>query len=100
MKNNGQKFHTVKLLQSFINLNLEYLFSIRPADVDYGTPSYCANFDKRPIDQLTGREKNLLLKDKLRYEQWLLDICEEKVMARRAHMRDACVRTIYEECAP
>lgn len=21
-------------------------------------------------------------------------------MARRAHMRDACVRTIYEECAP
>jgi len=21
-------------------------------------------------------------------------------MARRAHMRDTCVRTIYEECAP
>jgi len=41
-----------------------------------------------------------LLKDKLRYEQYLLDISEEKVMARRAHMRDTCVRTIYEECAP
>jgi len=41
-----------------------------------------------------------LLKDKLRYEQYLLDISEEKVMARRAHMRDTCVRTIYEECSP
>ncbi len=29
-----------------------------------------------------------------------MDICEEKVMARRAHMRDTCVRTIYEECSP
>lgn len=73
---------------------------MRPRDVDYGTPLYVKSFLEKPFDSLTGREKNLVLKDKLRYEQWLLDKSEEKVMARRAHIRDTCVRTIYEECKP
>lgn len=36
LKHNGQKFHTVRMLQSFITRNLEYLYSIRPRDLNYG----------------------------------------------------------------
>jgi hypothetical protein len=36
LKNNGQKFHTVKKLQTFIYDNLETLYARRPRDLSYG----------------------------------------------------------------
>ena len=99
LKNNGQKFGTVKLLQSFIKNNLEHLYAIRPKQVDYGQNKFSIGLDEKPHDELTGRQKNLLHKDKLKYEEWLLTVTEDKIMARRAHIRMACVATIYEECS-
>lgn len=43
---------------------------------------------------------NLLYKDKLTYAEYLLTVTEQKVMARRSHVRNSLVDTIYEECAP
>lgn len=51
-------------------------------------------------EQLTGRQKNLLAKDKLCYAEYLLTETEKKVMARRSHIRNILVDTIYEESAP
>lgn len=55
LKHNGQKFHTVKRLQAFIDKQLEYLYSIRPRDLDYGQNPFSKDLDLVPESQLTGR---------------------------------------------
>jgi len=36
----------------------------------------------------------------LRYGEYLIDIAEQKVMARRAHIRQRQLKETYEECGP
>jgi hypothetical protein len=58
------------------------------------------DLDLIPQSKMTGRQMNLLYKDKRTYAEYLLNETEKKVMARRAHTRNTLVDTIYEECAP
>ena len=88
----------MKLLQAFIDQHLEYLYSIRPRDLDYGQTAFAVDLDLVPEGQLTGRQKSLLYKDKLKYADYLLTVTEAKIMARRAHIRNATIATIYDEC--
>lgn len=55
LKNNGQKFHTVKKLQTFIYDNLEHLYAIRPRDLSYGQNVLAQDLDLIPMNKLTGR---------------------------------------------
>ena len=91
LKNNGQKFHTIQLLQGFIEKNLEHLYKNRPREIKYGLAKEIEsdrNLDLTLRENLSGRQKSTLDKDKRRYAEYLMDISEAKVMARRAHVRN------------
>jgi len=102
LKNQGQKFHTMRLLQQFIAHNIDHLYYNRPREIVYNEklPDNLKNLDMRPFCSLTNREKNILQKDKNCYAEYLMTIAEEKVTARRFNMRSKLITEIYKECAP
>ena len=58
LKNQGQKFHTIQLLQHFIKTNLDHLYKNRPRELRYGGPKELEcdrNLDLLPFESLTGR---------------------------------------------
>lgn len=92
----------MKLLQQFINNNLEHLYKNRPREIDYNPklPEDLKNLDMKPFSSLTNRQKNILEEDKRIYGEYLLSISEEKVTARRFNMRVKLIADVYKECAP
>ena len=69
MKNNGQKFNTSKKIQSYVNNNIEELYKNRDRTIDYVQLKRGAINESKDLDLidpalLTGRQKNLLAKDK------------------------------------
>ena len=92
----------MRLLQQFINHNIDHLYLNRPREIDYNPkcPENLKNLDMRPFNSLTNREKNILAADKATYGEYLLTISEEKVTARRFNMRSKLITEVYKECAP
>jgi len=47
---------------------------------------------------LKGRQINFLAEDKEAYKQWLVDMCETKVQARRSHWGKKQLADVYLNC--
>lgn len=80
LKNQGQKLHTTLLLERYIRKNFEQLYTNRPRDVNYNREKGAErDLDLIPYEQLTGRQKNMLDRDRIAYEEWLFRYAENKV---------------------
>lgn len=102
LKNQGQKLHTVQLMQAFIEKELDELYKNRPRDLDYnpGRLAQDKDLDLRPYHTLSGRQRCSLDKDRRKYADYLLTYAEDKVLARRTHMRTKCLAECYQDCGP
>ena len=60
LKNIGQQLNTVKLIDRFVTLNLEELYSLRPRDIVYNPGAHFKNLDLIPANELKGRQVNFL----------------------------------------
>lgn len=72
LKNQGQKFNTMRLLERQIRHNFDFYYANRPRDVNYNPNALEKDLDLVPYDQLTDRQKCILDADKLVYFDWLL----------------------------
>ena len=53
-----------------------------------------------PYESLTPRQKNILANDIQTYEDYLMNVCEEKIIARRFHQREKQLEDVYRRCEP
>lgn len=102
LKNQGQKLHTVRRMQAFIERELPALYAARPRDLDYnpGRLAEDKDLDLRPYQTLTGRQRCSLDKDRRKYADYLLTFAEDKVLARRTHMRTKRLAECQQDCGP
>ena len=98
LKNQGQKFNTVRLLERYIRHNFEDLYKNRPRNIDYNPKALEKNLDLIPFRKLTDRQKCILQKDRKVYYEWILTRGEDEVMKRRARIREKCIEETYKQC--
>ena len=117
LKKNGQKFHTVQLIEKYINDNIDELFKNRKRDADdirrmstmrsnvassgrglkrKGTMSV-VDLEMLPPHKLTGYQKLKIHKEKRKYADFLLAEAEKAIDTRRLKMRVNLVEEIYQE---
>ena len=77
------------MFEEDIRRNIDELYKNRNRNLEYnpGCLKQDKNLDLKPAHKLTGREKHAIDKDKKKYADYLLTIAENKIIARRAHMR-------------
>lgn len=110
MKKKGQKFHTIRLFEKYIEDNIDELFknrnrddderrqTTRQSNVDDSRKSITVkDLEKMPYKKLTPKQKLQIEKDKKKYGEWLLTEFENMVEGRRLNMRVKLVEEIYEE---
>ena len=56
--------------------------------------------DLIPFNDLSDRQKNMLDRDKIAYNEWLFRYAERCVQVRRSKLRLKCIEECYKECGP
>lgn len=88
----------MKLINSFVSTNIDELYAMRPRQITYNPGLQFKNLDQIPSYKLSGRQVNFLEEDKEAYKNYLIEQCETKILARRAHWGKKQLAEVYRKC--